>query len=128
MKLKNKLIISLPAYSTFYNVIDSVNIGDKISEGYGITIYLSKKENGNSYEIVIEMEIKIDNIRKRIDRITSEKHDSRLINRTRVIILNESIENDIRFKNYPKINKKRIKFLQNYLNKFDLNKRKQKSK
>ena len=80
---------TLPSYSTFNNIIDSINIGDKISEGYGVTIYLSKKDNSTNPEIVIEMEINVDNEKKRLDKITSDNHCGVFIYKKRAIFIDE---------------------------------------
>ena len=121
-------INNLPPFKVLYNLIDSASVGDKISEGYGVIVYLGKIENSDFNEIIIEMEINVDKNRKRIDKITCSKHSYVLINRKKAIKFDDSIKDDTRFKDYPKINKNRIKFLQNYLSKFEISNRKQKSK
>lgn len=117
---------NLPSFNNLKNVIDNASIsniinntgiGDKISEGYGVTVKLQKTEQEDVI-IVMEVETQITGSKSRFDVITSDKHTvSVCINGKATNIANLE-KDDRRLKGFPMLSTRRIKFLQTYLNEF----------
>lgn len=114
----NGYVNKLPRFSALNSVIDSTKLGSKISEGYGVTIYTLENTEEKCYEIIVDMITIIDDKRRILYKITSDKVETKFINGKICIDSKADKKTSSKFKNVPRIEEKRIEYLQYYLNNF----------